>query len=218
MQNGGREALREEVEQFEERRRQQQGWLQRRFGCFGNVLGWVLVFVVLALTYTVFDAAATPWAYSFFGLRPTLVGQWNGAFTTPGGSRGVVHLDLSHPYLQAVASAGDFRWIDGTAQSCIGSQTIQTYEAFGRPNTSGSDVPLEIRPSAPFNAGYSVQSVRGSWSGTELTLSGTLNHILDSKGSTIYNPNDINQSQPVTIIFRKGTEDEFVSACSTLGK
>jgi hypothetical protein len=217
MESDSREQLREEIEQVKEQRDQQKGWLQRRFGCFGNVIAWLLGLVILALIYTVVDAMAAPWAYSFFGLRPTLVGQWNGAFSAPGGERGVVHLELTHPYLETEASSGTFRWIEGTAQSCIGSRTIQTYEAYGRPNTNGSDVPVELRATAPFRPGYSMQSVRGAWSGEQLTLSGLLGHILDETGSTTYNPNDINQSRNITVVFRKGTVQEFVNACDTLG-
>ncbi len=216
MEPTGEERLHEEIEAYKAQRDRQVGWLTRRFGCLGNLLGWLLVIVALALVYTVLDALATPWAYSFFGLRPTLVGQWVGAFTTPGGSRGLVYLDLMHPYLQSGSSSGDFRWIEGTAASCLGGQSMQTYKVYGRPNTSGTDVPLEISPTAPFNPGYSIQSMRGSWSGSELTLSGILNHIVDTEGSTTYNPNDVNQSQSVTIVFRKGNQPDFVSACAGL--
>jgi hypothetical protein len=62
-----------------------------------------------------------------------------------------------------------------------------------------------------------MQSVRGAWSGEQLTLSGPLGHILDETGSTTYNPNDINQSRNITVVFRKGTVQEFVNACDTLG-
>ncbi len=217
MEPAGEERLGEEIEAYKEQRDRQVGWLTRRFGCFGNLLGWLAVIVALALIYTVLDALSAPWAYTFFGLRPTLVGQWVGAFTTPGGSRGLVYLNLQHPYLQPGPSAGDFRWIKGSAASCLGGQSMQTYEVYGRANPSGSDLPLEITPTAPFNIGYSIQSLRGSWSGSELTLSGILNHIVDQSGSTTYDPNDVNQSRPVTIVFRKGAQADFASACAGLG-
>ncbi len=216
MNSEQEQKLQEELQSFKEQRDRQKGWLQRRFGCFGNLLGWVIVIIALSLTYTIFDAAESPWAYSFFGTRPTLVGEWTGAFTLPDGSRGLAHLNLTHPYVQPSGNGESTRWIDGQAQSCVHTGAIQTYENYGRPNTSGSDVPLEFRPTAPFVTGYTLQSMRGSWNGDTLTLSGTLNHITDSSGSTIYNPNDINQSQSITITFRKGTLQDFIAGCSTL--
>lgn len=216
MNSEQEQKLREEMQSFKEQRDRQKGWLQRRFGCFGNLLGWIIVFIALSLVYVVFDAASSPWAYSFFGLRPTLVGEWTGAFTLPDGSRGLAHLNLSHPYSNPSGNGQSMRWIEGTSQSCIRSSAIQTYETYGRPNTSGSDVPLEFRPTAPFVPGYTLQSMRGSWSGDILTLSGTLNHITDTSGSTIYNPNDINQSKSITITFRKGALQDFMVGCDTL--
>ncbi len=214
MESEGEQRLQEAIRAYKEQRQRQTGWLQRRFGCFGNLVGWILVFIILSVIHTIVDAAASPWAYSFFGLQPTLVGEWTGAFTTPSGMRGVVHLNLGHPYFQPSGNGGSLRWIEGIAQSCIHSRSIQTYGTYGRPNTSASDVPLEFRPTAPFSAGYAMESMRGSWNGVTLTLSGMLNHITDSSGSTIYNPNDINQSQAITIVFRKGSLQEFITACS----
>jgi hypothetical protein len=208
--------LRDELQSYKEQRQRQEGWLQRRFGCFGNLLSWIIVFAALSLVYTVFDAADSPWAYSFFGLRPTLVGEWTGAFTLSDGSRGLAHLNLWHPYAQPSGKGASMRWIEGESQSCMHSSAIQTYETYGRPNTGGSDVPLEFRPTAPFVTGYTLQSMRGSWNGDTLTLSGTVNHITDSSGSTIYNPNDVNQSKSITIIFRKGTLQDFIAGCGTL--
>lgn len=208
--------LDEKLQEYEQQRQSQMGWLQRRFGCFGSILGFIIVGVLLIGINTIFDAASSPWAYSFFGTQPTLVGQWTGAFTTPGGSRGIVYLDLQHPTYQPSGNGDSLRWIEGSGQSCIGSGAIQSYSVYGRPNTKGSDVPLEFRPTAPFVPGYSIQSMRGAWTGEELTLSGTLGHILDSSGSTIIDPNDANQSRDVTIVFRKATLADFQSACKTL--
>ena len=204
-----------ELQAFKEQRDRQKGWLQRRFGCFGNLIGWVIVLVVLSLLAIVLDAAASPWAYSFFGLRPTLVGDWNGAFTLPDGTRGLAHLHLQHPPY-ALSNGGNFRWIEGTSQSCLHPGAVQAYETYGQPNTSGSDVPLEFRPSAPFVTGYTLQSMRGAWDHDILTLTGALGHITDSSGSTIYDPNDINQGESITITFRKGTLQDFMAGCNTL--
>ena len=211
-----KQELEDRLEAYKEQRDQQKGWLQRRFGCLGGLLALILVFLVNSVIHTIFDAAASPWAYSFFGTRPTLVGEWTGAFTTPSGTRGVIHLDLQHPLTQPSGNGEDLRWIEGTGQSCIGSPEVQTYETYGRPNTAGSDVPLEFRPKAPFVPGYTIQSMRGSWGGAKLTLSGVLGHITDTSGSTIINPNDINQSGPVTVTFRQGSLMDFTAACETL--
>ncbi len=212
-----KQKLEETLEAYKEERDRQKGWLQRRFGCFGNIIAWVIVLVLGTLTYTFFDALESPWAYSFFGARPTLVGEWTGAFTTPSGMRGVVHIDLQHPYHQPSGNGSDTRWLEGTGASCIGSSAVQSYETFGRPNTLGTDVPLEFRQQAPYVLGYIIQSMRGSWSGDTLTLSGNLGHILDTANTTIVSGSDINQIRSVTITFRKGSMSDFQAACKTLG-
>jgi hypothetical protein len=216
MQPEEEQELRNEVENFKEQTARQQGRYQRRFGCFGYFIGLVIIFILSSVIYTFFDALESPWAYSFFGARSTLVGEWTGAFTTPGGMRGIVHINLQHPYHAPSNNGEDTRWVEGTGQSCVGSTMIQAYETYGRPNTQGSDVPLEFRAKPPFIPGYTMQSMRGSWSGENLTLSGLLGHILDAKDTTIYNPNDINQSRNMTIIFHKGTLADFTAACETL--
>lgn len=212
-----REQLREQMEVMREQQERQKGWLERRFGCFGSsMILLVIGFVVSSAIYTFFDALEAPWAYSFFGARPTLVGEWTGAFTTPSGMRGIVHMSLQHPYHQPSSNGSNTRWLEGTGQSCIGSSAIQTYETYGSPNALGSDVPLEFRPGSPFIPGYSIQSMRGSWGGEDLTLSGTLGHLLDTSGSTIIDPGDVNQSRSMTIVFHKGTLSDFMAGCKTL--
>ena len=211
------EQLHERMEAFREQQERKKGWLERRFGCLGSSLIWlVLAFITSSVIYTVFDAVESPWAYSFFGTRPTLVGEWVGAFTTPSGMRGIAYINLQHPYHAPSGNGSDTRWLEGTGQSCIGSKAIQNYEAYGRPNTMATDVPLEFRQKAPFIPGYIVQSTRGSWSGKNLTLSGVLGHILDTSDTTIVGGSDINQSREVTIVFHKGTLAAFQAACETL--
>ncbi len=208
--------LAEELQSLKEQRQSQMGWLQRRFGCFGNLLGWIIVFIVLSAVYIFFDAISSPWAYSFFGTRPTLVGEWTGAFTLPDGSRGLFHLNLWHPYAGPNGLRSVIREIDGTGQSCIQSSKIQTYEIYGQPNTSGSDVPLGLSMKAPYVPGYIIQDMRGSWNSDTLTLTGLIHQIIDTSGSTEYNPNDINQSRTITITFRKGSLQDFITACGYL--
>jgi hypothetical protein len=48
---------------------------KRRLGCFGQLLGLVIVAVFLGLIFVAFDALESPWAYDFFGTRPTLTGE-----------------------------------------------------------------------------------------------------------------------------------------------
>jgi hypothetical protein len=213
-----KEQLHEQMEAIREQKERRKGWMERRFGCLGSTLIWlVLAAVISTAIYTFFDALESPWAYSFFGTRPTLVGEWTGAFTTPSGMRGVVHVSLQHPYHEPSNNGGGTRWLEGTAESCIGSKAIQSYATYGRPNTAGSDIPLEFTQVAPYVPGYIVQSTRGSWSGEQLTLSGVLGHILDTANTTIVGGSDINQSRSVTIVFRKGTLADFTAACETLG-
>src|SRR5512135_236860 len=98
--------LDEQMEQWKAERDAQKGWMQRRFGCIGSSLIWLVIFIVgSTATYTVFDALESPWAYTWFGSRPALVGEWVGAFTTPGGMRGIVYVNLQHPY-HAPSSSG----------------------------------------------------------------------------------------------------------------
>ncbi len=213
-----KEQLEQRLAAFKEEQDRQKGWLQRRFGCFGSLISLVIVFVVGSAIYTFFDAVESPWAYSFFGSRPTLVGEWTGAFTTPSGMRGIVYINLQHPYHQPSNNGSGTRRVEGTGQSCIGSSAIQTYSIDGRPNTQGSDVPLEFTQTAPFVPGYIIQSTRGAWGGDQLTLSGILGHILDTSNTTIIGGSDINQSRSVTIVFRHGSLIDFLSACKTIGQ
>lgn len=145
-----KQRLAEELQSLKEQRQSQMGWLQRRFGCFGNLFGWIIVFILLSGMYLFFDALSSPWAYSFFGMRPTLVGEWTGAFTLPDGSRGLFHLNLWHLYAGPNDLRSVIRKINGTGQSCIRSNKIQTYEVYGEANTSGSDVPLGLSMNAPY--------------------------------------------------------------------
>ncbi len=208
-----KQRIEEAFQAIQAQRQSQMGWLQRRFGCFGNLIGWIIVFIALSGVYIFFDALSSPWAYTFFGTRPTLVGEWTGAFTLPNGQRGLIHLNLWHPYAGPNGLKSVFREIDGAGQSCIQSSRVQTYEVYGEPNTSGSDVPLGLRIQPPFVPGYIIQDMRGSWIGDTLTLTGLLNQITDTSGSTEVNPNDVNQSRDITISFRKGSLQDFITAC-----
>ncbi len=118
--------LREELKAHQEQRQRNMGWLQRRFGCFGDLLSLIIVLILSSLIYMIFDAAASPWAYSFFGTQPTLVGEWTGAFTTPGGMRGIVYLNLQHPYAKPSGNGDSLRRIEGMSQSCVGSHEVRT--------------------------------------------------------------------------------------------
>jgi opacity protein-like surface antigen len=178
-----------------------------------KILMWAALLVVGMAVAAAIDAASSPWAYSFFGTRPTLVGEWVASFTIPTGQRGAAYLRLTHPYVQPRGNGDSTRWVEGTAQSCFDTDHFQTYEVYGRPNTSGSDVPLEFKPHAPFSIGYSLQSLRGAWNGDTLRLEGTLNHITDSTGATVYAGGDVNQNQPTTLTFRKGSLQDFADAC-----
>lgn len=209
--------LEQRLEAYHQERERQKSWLERRFGCLGSSLILLVgAFLISSAIYTFFDALESPWAYSFFGTRPTLVGEWTGAFTTPSGMRGIAHINLQHPY-HSPSGGGDTRWLEGTGESCIGSSAVQTYRIFGRPNTLATDVPLEFTQTAPYVPGYIVQSTRGAWSGENLSLSGVLGHILDTANTTIVGGSDVNQSRSVNIIFRKGSLVDFLAACKTLG-
>ncbi len=213
MEPENRQRLEEAIQSIQQQRQSQKGWLQRRFGCFGSLISWIIVIIALFGVSLFFDAASAPWAYTFFGTRPTLVGDWTASFTLPGGGRGLFHLSLHHPLAQN-GNGDPLRWIEGTAQSCIQSNKIQSYELYGNPNTSGSDVPLGLRIQAPFVPGYVIQDMRGSWKGDTLILAGLLNQITDTNGSTEFNPNDVNQRGNITLTFRKGPLQDFLTACS----
>jgi hypothetical protein len=192
----------------------------RGFGCFARLLGLVIVAVALALMAIGFDALESPWAYDFFGTRPTLTGEWVGEFTTPSGLHGVAYLDLTHSLpvrnTNGTSGLGSTRWVDGTAESCFSASTVQNYEVYGRPNTDASDVPLAFRGKPPFIVGDALQDLRGAWLGNTLKLSDGLTRFTDTRGSTIYNPNELDQKLPTTITFHKGSAKDFAAACAKL--
>ena len=193
----------------------------RGFGCFGRLIGLVIGAALLGLIFIAFDALESPWAYDFFGTRPTLTGEWVAEFTTPSGLHGAAYLNLTHqlPTLSHNGSSGlgSTRWVDGTAQSCFSASAVQNYQVYGRPNTNASDVPLAFRGKPPFVVGYALQDLRGAWLGETLQLSDVLTRFTDTRGSTIYNPNEVDQKLPTTITFHKGSAQDFAAACAKLG-
>ena len=207
----------QEAKAYLDSRRASGGFLARRFGCFGWLLGWVIVAVLLGLIYTAFDALESPWAYSFFGTRPTLTGEWVAEFTTPSGLHAAAYINLTHPFHKPDNGLNSTRWLEGTGQSCFTASAVQNYEVYGRPNSDASDVPLTFRGKPPFVIGYALQDLRGAWLGEILQLSDVLTRITDTRGSTIYNPNEVDQKLPTTITFHKGSAQDFAAACAKLG-
>jgi hypothetical protein len=134
---------------------------------------------------------------------------------------GVAYLNLTHQiytpgYTNTGGGLGSSRWVDGTAQSCFSASAVQNYEVYGRPNTDASDVPLAFRGKPPFVVGYALQDLRGAWLGDTLQLSDVLTRFTDTRGSTIYNPNELDQKLPTTITFHKGSAKDFAAACAKL--
>jgi hypothetical protein len=216
-----REQGMQEAKAYLENQRAAGGFLPRRFGCYGRLLGLVIGAALLGLIFIAFDALESPWAYDFFGTRPTLTGEWVAEFTTPSGLHGAAYLNLIHQvYTPSRTNSGggldSTRWVDGTAQSCFSASAVQNYEVYGRPNTDASDVPLAFRGKPPFSVGYALQDLRGAWLGKTLQLSDVLTRFTDTRGSTIYNPNELDQKLPTTITFHKGNAKDFAAACAKL--
>ncbi len=185
--------LQDRLTEMIEERRSHGGFLTRRFGCWGRIVGFVLVPIVLLGMATFTDAAESPWAYSIFGLRSTLTGEWYADFTAPSGLQGVAYLNLTHPMSSFDGMGQSSRRIEGVARTCFTATTVQVYETYGRPNTSASKIDLAFRPRAPFIPGHALEDLHGAWYGLTLSLSGPLTHITDTSGSTIYDPSDIDR-------------------------
>jgi hypothetical protein len=193
-------------------------------GCLmRSLLSLIAVIVVGSAVAVGFDYLSAPWAWGFFG-KPTLVGEWVGTFTLPGGQQGAAYLNLNHPIPSYYSSGGNstfssnLREIRGTAESCLAAGGVQIYNVFGDAATNGKDVTMNFEANKPTVPGYALQDVRGAWGGDSLTLSGGFTTILDTADSTLSNPDDANQSQPTTIAFHKGGLADFEHACQGLGQ
>ena len=160
-----------------------------------------------------------PWAWGWFG-RPTLIGEWVGQFRLPAGQRGAAYLNLTHnpnDDFKGSRLGRNLPPLSGTAQGCFSATGIQTYTLSGGAAASGDDVELSFGAQKPTVPGYALQSLKGAWDGSSLTLSGTFTTILDTQGSTRV-ASEPNQTQPTTIVFHKGGQADFEKACKALGQ
>ncbi len=190
-------------------------------GCLVRNVAGLLGLLILGVAFLVgFDYLVAPWAWGGYFGQPTLIGEWVGTFTLPAGQRGAAYLDMAHnPNRDFEGSRiGPPRApLNGTAQSCFSASDIQIYTLSGGANASADNILLGFGANKPTVPGYALQDLKGAWDGDTLTLSGTFTVILDAQDSTRVS-SEPNETQPTTIVFHKGSQRDFESACQTLGQ
>jgi len=146
-----------------------------RLGCVG---GLVLAAALLGAQWA-FDAfVGAPWAHSIGG-RPTLTGDWAGELDGPGGSGGLLALEIirgSGSKRRGVRQMYDFMPLNhqpalhGTAVWCRSDGSASQYKVWGFA-TSAGDVTIVFNTTvAPTRTGEELHEARGHWSGRLLTL------------------------------------------------
>ncbi len=146
---------------------------------------------------------------------------WVGEFTLPSGQRGAAYMNITHNSNKDFYRSRlqpDLTSLEGTGSSCYGASSVQNYTLSGGSNSAADDVEVGFGVIKPTVAGYALDVLKGAWDGgSALTLSGTFQHILDTKDTT-ESANEPNQRQPTKIVFHPGTQADFTSLCQKLGK
>jgi hypothetical protein len=214
------------LSQIEARRLRLAGQMNRksRIGrsrgcCLGNIVSLIGLLILAVIFSAVFDYLVAPWSWGVFG-KPTLTGEWVGTYKLPQGQVGAAYLNLTHDHnptydVRDSYSIHNLPPFGGTGQGCIGTSGIQAYSLSGGATSNGQNVEVSFKAQKPTVPGYALQSLKGAWDGSSLTLAGTFTTILDTQDSTRVG-SEPNQTQPTTIVFHNGSRGDFAKACQTL--
>jgi hypothetical protein len=175
-----------------------------------GVLKLIAVGVLFAAYLLVLEIPFAPWIRSF-GLWPTLTGTWHGQLETSNGRTTSVYFDIDG----RLDRHGT--WISGTARWCDGSGDIRDYRIHGDvDNWSGTRFHISTSEVVTRAAGISLGDLRGERSGDEIRAVGALASFAPTATSSATRDVriDVAPQSAVRYVLRRGSEDEFLAACT----
>lgn len=197
--------------------------LARLPGCFGGLVGLVVIIGAVFVFTTGADAIDAPWAYSYFG-HPTLTGHWAGTLTTTSGIKFALYLDVQRNGGDSSEGDGKSRayfigsgsWCDNHGryvQSTALGGSVPTFTGYGG---SADDIDFHLdTDKTPAPLGLVPNNFHGKWEGDTLIL---ISDFSVNTGSALeYSDSNPDQSQPVTFRLKKAEIETFKSACAQLG-
>jgi hypothetical protein len=191
-------------------------------GFKGTVIGGGLFIAAGVLFLTALEKVSDPWSVSLVG-EPALVGTWWGEMRTPTGRPWAVQLEMT-----ATSVDNDFGedvYMGGTAQVCDGANDKRGFELSGdADNWRGTRFHLSARQIVERQGELVFGRLDGEWAGDDMKLVGSLIRLgapagagIDKAGNRTVS-DDPDTLAPVAFKLTRGTEADFLAACSALSQ